>query len=708
RTGSTLGTIGYMSPEQVQGKEIDHRSDLFSLGVVLYELITKQNPFKRDSEAATLKAVSDDTPHPVARYRADVPDGMQAIIDKALEKDRDTRYQTAKDLLVDTRRLLRNSSVSDYSLRPARRSISMTVLVGILVIVTISAGIIGTLNLLRDKRAAQLVSTFKKITSVGDIDKCDLSPDGSYFAYSRVLKDGRVLVMVDDIKGGNPLKVLESKSIICIEWSSDGEELLVGSGDDSSMTAHIMTRFGNILRRYVVPMPGQPASRTLQWHPNGTKLLFMAYDSNLVTIDRQSGDTSTTKLPFVFGRLLDRSPANDLMLVLVYTDESGVFLSAVRPDGSGLQKLVEAPFGQAVFSSNGDAVYYTDGIGIINRLKRLQIEPTTGKPTREPKVLIPNVPRCRFLSISADNRRLAVVQRVASSNLHKVLLTPERGQITTQTEALTSGTGFHSLPAISPDGRRIAFADYVGDSFQLFTVSVTGGERRQLTFSGKGNMTGDWSTDGQRLAYFRFADIAVKEVLLCVCDIPSSTSRNIAKHTIMGCSAGFDLDWAPGRHILTKAPYCGGIWLVDPESGDTSTLSLADSDVAIRDLQYSPDADLIAFHWDQDSQELDGIWIKSLVDGQQRLVIRADARVIGWGPDGDWIYYHYMDEDGRLNISRVHREMADVQTLAAMPWTVPNSLNWIDLAPDASWAVVEKELSQMDVWIIDDFDPNVD
>jgi serine/threonine-protein kinase len=70
KTGSTMGTVGYMSPEQVRGNQVDHRSDLFSLGVVLYELITKQNPFKRDSEAATLKAVSDDTPHPVARYRS--------------------------------------------------------------------------------------------------------------------------------------------------------------------------------------------------------------------------------------------------------------------------------------------------------------------------------------------------------------------------------------------------------------------------------------------------------------------------------------------------------------------------------------------------------------------------------------------------------------------------------------------------------------
>ncbi len=101
KTGSTLGTIGYMSPEQVRGQEVDHRSDLFSLGVVLYELLTRQNPFKRDSEAATLKAVSDDLPHPAARYRVNLPDSLQTILDKALEKDVKTRYQHADDLKAD-------------------------------------------------------------------------------------------------------------------------------------------------------------------------------------------------------------------------------------------------------------------------------------------------------------------------------------------------------------------------------------------------------------------------------------------------------------------------------------------------------------------------------------------------------------------------------------------------------------------------------
>jgi len=118
KTGSTLGTIGYMSPEQVQGKEIDHRSDLFSLGVVLYELIANQNPFKRYSEAATLKAVSDDLPEPLARFKSGLPDGLQAVMDKALEKDVKTRYQHADGMLSDLIRVKRSldsglSSISE-------------------------------------------------------------------------------------------------------------------------------------------------------------------------------------------------------------------------------------------------------------------------------------------------------------------------------------------------------------------------------------------------------------------------------------------------------------------------------------------------------------------------------------------------------------------------------------------------------------------
>jgi len=103
-TGSTLGTAAYMSPEQASGEEIDSRSDIFSFGVVLYEMITGHLPFKGEHHAAILYAILNETPEPLIRYRANVPEGLQRMIDKALEKEREERYQHIDDLLADLRK----------------------------------------------------------------------------------------------------------------------------------------------------------------------------------------------------------------------------------------------------------------------------------------------------------------------------------------------------------------------------------------------------------------------------------------------------------------------------------------------------------------------------------------------------------------------------------------------------------------------------
>ncbi len=112
KTGSTLGTVGYMSPEQIEGKVTDARSDLFSLGVMLYELITSKSPFRRDDETATLKAILSDTPEPLARYKADVPDDLQRIVSKLLEKDSSLRYQSAAGVIPDLKKLSVESTSS--------------------------------------------------------------------------------------------------------------------------------------------------------------------------------------------------------------------------------------------------------------------------------------------------------------------------------------------------------------------------------------------------------------------------------------------------------------------------------------------------------------------------------------------------------------------------------------------------------------------
>ena len=109
KTGSTMGTLGYMSPEQARGENVDHRSDLFSFGIVLYELISGKTPFAGESEAATLKNVVDKDPEPLARYKSSVPEELQRIIDKVLSKDRKLRYQHADDLLVDLKGVCRQS-----------------------------------------------------------------------------------------------------------------------------------------------------------------------------------------------------------------------------------------------------------------------------------------------------------------------------------------------------------------------------------------------------------------------------------------------------------------------------------------------------------------------------------------------------------------------------------------------------------------------
>ncbi len=121
KTGSTLGTIGYMSPEQVKGEKVDHRTDLFSFGVVLYEMITSHAPFKADSEAATLHAITNDKPEMLARFRREMPVTLQTMIDKALDKNVATRYQHADDLAADLRALQRDASIDSPHGRQNKR-----------------------------------------------------------------------------------------------------------------------------------------------------------------------------------------------------------------------------------------------------------------------------------------------------------------------------------------------------------------------------------------------------------------------------------------------------------------------------------------------------------------------------------------------------------------------------------------------------------
>jgi serine/threonine protein kinase/tetratricopeptide (TPR) repeat protein len=106
--GAIIGTVPYMSPEQVRGESLDARSDIFSFGAVLYEMITGHQPFAAESAAMTISAIVTREPAPLARFSRDVPSELERIVSKALRKDREQRYQTARDLLIDLESLRRH------------------------------------------------------------------------------------------------------------------------------------------------------------------------------------------------------------------------------------------------------------------------------------------------------------------------------------------------------------------------------------------------------------------------------------------------------------------------------------------------------------------------------------------------------------------------------------------------------------------------
>jgi len=210
KTGSTLGTIGYMSPEQVKGGEVDSRSDIFSFGVILYEMLTCQRPFRKEGEAATLKAILDDSPEPLARYKSDLPDEIQRIVSKTLEKNRDNRYQHVEDIIVDLKKLMDDSKPEIKPIGKSSKT-SITIAFGLIFTIIVVGGYF-IYNLVKESKPGQteMAADSQWQNSIAVMPFRDFSPqkDQEYFC------DGMTDVIIGKLSQLKDLKIISMSSVM--------------------------------------------------------------------------------------------------------------------------------------------------------------------------------------------------------------------------------------------------------------------------------------------------------------------------------------------------------------------------------------------------------------------------------------------------------------------------------------------------------------
>jgi len=253
--GSTLGTVAYMSPEQARAKDLDARSDLFSFGAVLYEMATGQLAFRGGSTAEIFKAILDGTPAPALRFNHDMPADFERILQKALEKDRNLRYQNAADLRTDLARLKRDldsgrssASASAFSsgvavpapassvsipatAAPGRSRTYMAA--GIITALVLAAAVVGGIYYLRGKSNAQQIDSIAVLPFVNATN----DPNNEY------MSDGLTDSLISGLSQLPNLKVMARSTVFRYKGNQDlpqkiGQELQVGAVLLGRVTQH--------------------------------------------------------------------------------------------------------------------------------------------------------------------------------------------------------------------------------------------------------------------------------------------------------------------------------------------------------------------------------------------------------------------------------------------------------------------------------------
>jgi serine/threonine protein kinase len=294
--GQIVGTVAYMAPEQAAGGAVDHRSDLFSFGVMLYEMATGDRPFKGDSSVSVLASILKDTPKPIAEVRPQLPRDVGRIVRRALAKDTEQRYQTAKDLRNDLQTLKDDLTSGDLSASmppgPAASPTSRTLAIAAAAIVSVAvvaSAIVYVLTRARSAPARPAETTnISRLTATGKALLAAMSPDGKYVVH--VVNDGGYSLWLRQTATASNVQILPPTPdrYVGLTFSPDGDYLY-------------FTRFEGRTQSNVYRIPAlggtpQPILRDvdspLSFSPDGLRVAFVRGARNQVSVIVAAADGS--------------------------------------------------------------------------------------------------------------------------------------------------------------------------------------------------------------------------------------------------------------------------------------------------------------------------------------------------------------------------------------------------------------------------------